>query len=59
MQQRTRECSVKGRTANFGEVKPRHSGLALQDAKEFAGHEGSAAKAELGMSRELIHSSRK
>lgn len=58
-QQRTMECSVKGRTAHSREVKPRHLGLALKDAKEFARHERSAAKAELGVSRELIHSSRK
>lgn len=30
--------------------------MALKDAEEFARYKGSLAKAELGMSRELIHS---
>lgn len=53
------QCSVKSRTANFGEVRPGHLGWALKDAEEFVRHEGNAAKAELGVSRELVHSSSK
>lgn len=53
------QCSVKSRTANFGEVRPGHLGWALKDAEEFVRHEGSAAKAELGVSSELVHSASK
>lgn len=41
---------------NVGEMWPEYLGWALKNAEEFARYKGSVAKAELGVSRELIHS---
>ena len=35
-QQRTKECSVQGRAAKLGKVRPGYLGWALKDAEEFA-----------------------